>query len=103
MSRRKNYGFERRRKADVRLAKQEVKRQRKAERAEAGAVGPEMGEAPDTGAQPGVWEWFSPSRSRTLVTEPGARPATEPPDDWVLLTDPGVVPPTGALEGEGDR
>ncbi len=87
MSRRGHYGFERRRKADIQKAKQEAKRQRKTERAEAGVTGPEMGEAPDTGAQPGVWEWFSPSRGRTVTSPAGVRPETDAPDDWVLLTD----------------
>ena len=87
MSRRGHYGFERRRKADIQKAKQEAKRQRKTEREEAGAVGPEMGEAQDTGAQPGVWEWFSPSRGRTVTSQAGTRPAPDAPDDWVLLTD----------------
>ena len=36
MTRRGHYGFERRRKADLQRAKQEAKRQRKTERAEAG-------------------------------------------------------------------
>jgi hypothetical protein len=87
VTRRGHYGFERRRKADLQRAKQEAKRQRKVERAESGAVGPEMGEAQAAGPQPGVWEWFSPSRGRTVVAEAGARPETDPPDDWVLLTD----------------
>lgn len=87
MSRGGHYRFERRRKADLQKARQEAKRQRKSERAESGATGPEMGEAPDTGAQPGVWEWFSPSRGRTVSAPAGARPDPEPPDDWVLLTD----------------
>lgn len=87
MSPRGHYGFERRRKADLAKAKQEAKRQRKTERAESGAVGPEMGEAPDTGAQPGVWEWFSPSRGRTVSVPAGMRPDPTAPDDWTLLTD----------------
>jgi hypothetical protein len=87
LSPRGHYGFERRRKADIQKAKQEAKRQRKTERAESGAVGPDMGEAPDTGAQPGVWEWFSPSRGRTVSAPAGTRPDPAPPDDWTLLTD----------------
>lgn len=87
MSQRRNYRFERRRRADALRAKQEVKRDRKASRAAAGAEGPEMGEVQDSGVQPGTWEWFSPSRSQTLVTGIGDRPGAEPPDDWVLLTD----------------
>lgn len=87
MTRSGYYGFERRRKADQQRAKQEAKRQRKTERAESGASGPEMGEAQDAGPPPGMWEWFSPSRGRTVVSQAGTRPQPEPPDDWVLLTD----------------
>ena len=87
MSRRGHYGFERRRKDDLRKAKQEAKKARKSERSESGAAGPEMGEMQETGANPDVWEWFSPSRSRTVTSEPQQRPPSDPPDDWVLLTD----------------
>ena len=93
MSRSGYYGFERRRKADVQKAKQEAKRQRKTEREESGAVGPEMGDAPEVGAPEGVWEWFSASRSRTVTTQPNSRPPSDPPDDWILLTDVGSTPP----------
>ena len=77
-------------------AKQEAKRARKTERAESGAVGPEMGEAQDAGAPSGLWEWFSPSRSRTMTTPPNSRPVADGIDDWVLLTNlpPGTeIPP----------
>jgi len=87
VSRRGHYGFERRRRQDLQKAKQEAKKQRKSERAESGASGPEMGEAQDTGAQPGVWEWFSPSRGRTVTSPAGLRPDAGAPDDWTLLTD----------------
>ena len=87
MARRGHYGFERRRRADLQKAKQEAKRQRKSERAEAGGAGPEMGEVQDTGAPTGMWEWFSPSRARTVTTTVGTRPEPGAPDDWVLLTD----------------
>jgi hypothetical protein len=87
VARRGHYGFERRRRADLQKAKQEAKRQRKTERAEAGGVGPEIGEVQDTGAPTGMWEWFSPSRTRTVATSAGTRPDPDPPDDWVLLTD----------------
>jgi hypothetical protein len=87
MSRRGHYGFERRRRADLQRAKQEAKRQRKSERAESGTVGPEMGEAQEHGVPAGMWEWFSPSRSRTRTSPAGTRPETDPPDDWILLTD----------------
>ena len=87
LSRAGHYGFERRRRADIQKAKQEAKRQRKTERAESGAVGPEIGEAQETGAPSGMWEWFSPSRGRTVTSQPGTRPDPDAPDDWVLLTD----------------
>ena len=95
MSRARNYSFDRRRRDDLRRAKQEAKRQRKTDRAEAGAVGPEMGEAQDSGKQEGVWEWFSASRGRTAKSPTGSRPPTDPPDDWILLTDvdEGASPP----------
>lgn len=98
MARRGNYGFERRRKADLRKQKQEAKRQRKTDRADTGAVGPEMGEVQDTGVRPGLWEWFSPSRSRMVTAQPKTRPPADPPDDWVLLTEvaPEDVPPREA-------
>jgi hypothetical protein len=57
-----------------------------------------MGEAQDAGAPSGLWEWFSPSRSRTMTSQPNSRPAADGVDDWVLLTDvpPGTeVPPAG--------
>lgn len=87
MSRARNYGFDRRRRDDLRRAKQEAKRQRKTERSETGATGPEMGEAQDSGSRPDVWEWFSASRGRTATSPPGSRPPTDAPDDWILLTD----------------
>jgi hypothetical protein len=92
MARRGFYGFEKRRKADIQRAKQEAKRQRKSDRAESGATGPEIGEVQDTGAPQGLWEWFSPSRTRTVTTNPNTRPPADPPDDWVLLTDVGTEP-----------
>ena len=87
MSRARNYGFDRRRRDDLRRAKQEAKRQRKTDRSESGASGPEMGEAQDSGTEPGVWEWFSASRGRTTTSAAGSRPPADPPDDWILLTD----------------
>jgi hypothetical protein len=102
VARHRNYGFERRRKADDRRAKQESKRQRKAERADSGLSGPEMGEAQDAGAPPDTWEWFSPSRTRTLAAPPGTRPEAGPPDDWVLLTDVEAEPdPQSPSESDG--
>ncbi|MFQ5829963.1 MAG: hypothetical protein ACE5JD_12525 [Candidatus Methylomirabilia bacterium] len=87
MTRRSYYSFERRRKEQDRRTKREAKRQRKMDRAERGVVGPEMGEVQETGVQPGQWEWFSPSRSRTITSQRGTRPPADPPDDWILLTD----------------
>jgi hypothetical protein len=49
-----------------------------------------MGEAQDAGAPSGLWEWFSPSRSRTITSPPNTRPPADGVNDWVLLTD---VPP----------
>ena len=45
------------------------------------------GRAQETGAPTGMWEWFSPSRGRTVTSQPKTRPDPDPPDDWVLLTD----------------
>jgi hypothetical protein len=87
MSRARNYGFDRRRRDDLRRAKQEAKRQRKSDRAETGAAGPEMGEAQSSAPEPGVWEWFSASRGRTAKSPAGSRPPSDPPDDWILLTE----------------
>ena len=92
MAQRRNYGFERRRRADAQRAKQEEKRARRAERPGMEGAGPEIGEAQDVGAPSAAWEWFSASRSRTVTTAPGGRPAPEDPDDWILLTDPKDVP-----------
>jgi hypothetical protein len=95
MARRRNYGFEKRRRDDLRKAKQEAKLQRRTARDESGTTGPEMGEAQDTGAPDGLWEWFSPSRSRTATTAPKIRPPAEGVDDWVLLTDVPEEPGAG--------
>lgn len=97
----RNYGFERRRKQDARQAKQETRRQRKASRLQSGVAGPEMGEPQDSGARPETWEWFSPSRGRTIASDVGLRPETDPPDDWVLLTD--VDPSDGHDHDEEGR
>src|SRR5438445_13835337 len=80
-------GRKRLRRAEIQKAKQEAKRQRRTERAESGATGLEIGEAQETGAPAGVWEWFSPSRGRTVSSQVGVRPDPDPPDDWILLTD----------------
>lgn len=89
MSPRRNYGFDRRQREATRKSRQEAKQQRKAERASDGSTGPEMGDAPDTTAPVGQWEWFSASRGRVVATQPKQRPAVEGPDDWVLLTEVG--------------
>ena len=93
MSARQNYGFERRRKDQMRRAKQEEKRQRKTDREAAGETGPEMGEAQEATAPAGVWEWFSPSRGRTVSVAANSRPPADGTDDWMLLTE---VPPDAA-------
>jgi len=98
VSQRRNYGFERRRRADAQRAKQQAKRERKTLRSESGLGGPDMGQAQDTGAPSGLWEWFSPSRSRVVTTPPGGHPAEVPPDDWVLLTDVAEEPGTDSPE-----
>jgi hypothetical protein len=95
--RQRNYGFERRRKADAKRAKQLAKQERK--KGEGDATGPDMGEAQETGAPAGMWEWFSPSRSRVATTDAGTRPPAEGPDDWVLLTE--AESNTSPAEGEG--
>ena len=89
MSPRRNYGFDRRQREATRKSRQEAKQQRKAERANDGSTGPEMGDAPDTTAPVGQWEWFSASRGRVVATEPKQRPPAEEPNDWVLLTEVG--------------
>jgi hypothetical protein len=87
VSQRRNYGFERRRRADALKAKQQAKRDRRADRSATGAAGPDMGSAQEVGAPPGTWEWFSASRSNVFTTDVGVRPPADPPDDWILLTD----------------
>lgn len=105
MGRRRNYGFERRRREQIQQAKQESKRQRKTDRAESGVTGPEMGEAQDTGVRPDTWEWFSPSRGRTVAVDAGSRPSDDSPDDWIPLTDAAIDADASASEddpgGEG--
>lgn len=84
---RRHYGFERRKKEDARRAKQEAKKRRKDERVEGGLTGPEMGTAQDSSAAPGVWEWFSPSRSRIITLPAGTKPQDDGINDWQLLTE----------------
>ena len=99
MTRRKHYGFERRQKEALRKSQQEAKRQRKADRAATGEVGPEMGDPQEMGPPAGQWEWFSPSRGRVMITEAGHRPEAESPDDWTLLTETDEEPPAAAAPG----
>jgi hypothetical protein len=95
--RRRNYGFERRQKAEARRVKQLEKRERKSRGDE--PPGPEMGTSQDAGVPVGMWEWFSPSRSRVVTTNAGGRPPEDPPDDWVLLTDPKAGTDSDASNG----
>jgi len=101
--RQRNYGFERRRKADAKRAKQAAKLERK--KGEGEGAGPEIAEAQDAGVPAGMWEWFSPSRTRVVTTGPGTRPPAEEPDDWVLLTevdaDGPPAPESGAIGNSG--
>lgn len=92
MSRRRNYGFDRKRRDELRRARQELKRGRKALRTTTGEAGPEMGEVQETGPPPGRWEWFSASRGRVTTTRAGETPRDETPNDWVLMSDPGSDP-----------
>jgi hypothetical protein len=100
MSRRGNYGFERRRREDAKRAKQEAKRRRRADRAQDGVAGPEMGEAESAAVEPGIWEWFSPSRSRVVTSPEGTRPQGDMPDDWILLTDVAEKPDEPPAESD---
>lgn len=87
------YRSDKRRKEEARKAQQEAKRQRRLERAASGQSGPEIEELPASDAQaPTEYVWFSPRRNRTLTTPTDARPITDPPDDWILLTGPPKPP-----------
>ncbi len=84
------YRSDKRRKEEVRRAQQAAKRQRRLERAASGQSGPEIEELPAREAQaqePTEYVWLSPSRNRTLTTPTASRPVTNPPDDWILLTE----------------
>ncbi len=80
------YRGDRRRKEDLRKAKQEAKRARKAERRESGATGPEIEEAPAPTDAPTEFVWFSPSKGRTMTTESAEPPVVDGIDDWTLLS-----------------
>lgn len=87
MSRGRQYGFDRRRRDAARRQKQQAKRERKQSREAEGVTGPDIDSPQDTGAPTGVWEWFSPSRGRVVSSTVGVRPTSDPPDDWVLMTE----------------
>lgn len=85
------YRGDRRRKEDLRKAKQEAKRARKAERKETGVSGPEMDEVSPLGQEPEAaneFVWFSPSKGRTVTTASSSPPAIEGIDDWTLVSEP---------------
>jgi len=86
MARRTFYRGDKRRKEEVRKARQEAKRQERLARGEEGEKGDEMIEAPEP--EPLGYVWFSASRNRTLTTEGPDQPKLGPPDDWLLLTPP---------------
>jgi hypothetical protein len=87
------YRGDRRRKEDQRKAKQEAKRARKAERRESGASVPEIEEPAGTNGQgPTEFVWFSPSKGRTLTTTTASLPTVDGVDDWMLLSDPRLIP-----------
>src|SRR5436309_14699059 len=64
--RRRNYGFDQRRREDLRRAKEEAKQQRKTDREASGSVGPETGEARGAGGPEGMWVWVWSSRQREV-------------------------------------
>jgi hypothetical protein len=83
------YGFDRRRKEDLRKAKQEAKRQRRTDRQESGRSGPEMGE-PQAAAPADGYVWFSPGRNRLVTTPTADVPVADGVSDWVLIERPGA-------------
>jgi hypothetical protein len=90
MARRGGYAFDRRRKEDLRKAKQDAKRQRKTDRQDSGQTGPEMGE-PQENPIANEFTWFSASRNRIQVTAVEQSPGGDP-DDWTVV---------GRPEGQG--
>jgi hypothetical protein len=88
MARRTFYRGDKRRKEEVRKARQEAKRQERLARGEEGEKGEEILEAPPADLNPPGYVWFSASRNRTLTTETASSPDLGPPDDWLLLTPP---------------
>jgi hypothetical protein len=88
MARRTFYRGDKRRKEEVRKAKQEAKRQERAARGEGGEKDDDILEAPEADLNPPGYVWFSASRNRTLTTERPDQPDLGPPNDWLLLTPP---------------
>ncbi len=86
-----SYRFDRRRKEDLRRAKQDAKRQRRTDRQDTGQSGPEMGE-PQAGGQTDQYTWFSPSRNRIVTTPTAEAPVVEGVSDWTLIGEPGARP-----------
>ncbi len=82
------YRGDRRRKEDLRKAKQEAKRARKAERKESGTTGPEIDDTPAVADAPTEYVWFSPSKGRTVTTESAEPPTVDGIDDWTLVSEP---------------
>lgn len=85
--RRGSYGFDRRRREDLRKAKQDAKRQRRTDRKETGQSGPEMGE-PQAGQAAEGYTWFSPSRNRIVSTATAEKPQVDDVSDWTLIGQP---------------
>jgi hypothetical protein len=82
-----SYRFDRRRKEDLRKAKQDAKRRRKSDRQEAGRSGPEMGE-PQPNVEATEYTWFSPGRNRIVTTATAEAPVVDGVDDWTLIGRP---------------
>jgi hypothetical protein len=83
------YRGEKRRREDTRKARKAAKVKRKEER----VAGAESESEEDLGQSRPEYVWHSLSRNRTVTTTTAARPATDLPDDWVLLAAP--EPPKG--------
>jgi hypothetical protein len=81
------YRGDRRRKEDLRKAKQDAKRARRAERKESGHSGPEIEDRPPAEG-PTEFVWFSPAKGRTLSTPTSTPPSIEGIDDWTLVSEP---------------
>jgi len=88
MARRTFYRGDKRRKEEVRKAKQEAKRQERAARGEGSEKDDNILEAPEPDPNPPGYVWFSASRNRTLTTQTPTQPDLGQPDDWLLLTPP---------------